>query len=270
MNTDAPSTPQAFVSAVAEVRSLGIVVVKSARNSHLNSDYATFIDVWEKVAPELKERGIAIGWKAGTVRKDNDAWVQSLTLEVSAHGHLECVPFEVLVPEAIISRSGGSVVNLAQRQGSAQTYGKRYALINYFNIITGDDDDAARLGQQRVEESAPVAAPNQHWEELCHCPLFATGHEETQGTWAMLADPSGDGSQTLGDLKDGRKAVLWQRFPTNPGLNAWRAEVVQFRAASKGYADWEACRAANSSLNLPQYFRECSGEQLNNLSLALR
>lgn len=261
MNTE---TTPSLIAAVAAVRSLGIVVVKTAKNSGLNSDYASYADVWDALKYKLDEYKISVGFLPSSVRKDNEAWVQDLTLVVTVGEEKESVPFQVLFPE------GNRGVNLTQRQGMAHTYGKRYALLDYFHLITGDDDDAARLGQQRAEEAAPVAAPNQHWEELCHCPLFATGHEETQGTWAMLADPSSDGSQTLGDLADGAKAKLWARYPDHPGINAWRAELIQQRAEKKGIADWDACRAANKSLNLPQYFRECSGEQLNNLSLALR
>lgn len=259
MNTDKPS----LIVAVSAVRKLGIFVEKTAKNTGLNSNYADYGDVWLALKPELERNGIAVGFLPSVVKNDQ-AWIQDLIMEISVGSEVERVTFQVLFPE------GNRGVNLTQRQGMAHTYGKRYALIDYFHMITGDDDDAMRLGQQRVDESAPKAQPDQHWEELCHCPLFATGHEESQGSWAMLADPSGDGSQTLGDLADGAKAKLWTRYPDHPGINAWRAELIQKRAEAKGIADWEACRAAHKSMNMPQYFRECSGEQLNNLSLALR
>ena len=37
--------------------------------------------------------------------------------------------------------------NAAQQAGSAETYGKRYALCAALGIVTGEDDDASKCGQ---------------------------------------------------------------------------------------------------------------------------
>lgn len=261
-----------FTQAVAKVRSLGIVVVKTARNTGINSDYASYADVWDALKGPLADAGLSVGFLPGAVRHTdaanaaNSAWIQALTMQVSDGGHTENVVFETLFPE------GNRGVNLTQRQGMAHTYAKRYALLDYFHLIAGDDDDAQRLGQPVNENAAPVAAPTTHWSKLCWVPIFATGSEETTGAWTVLADPSDPyGKTTLGDLSPQRLATLWKEHPSHAGINAWRAEIIRERAEKhESVKDWTSCHAVLGKLNLPEYFEECTGEQLNNLALALR
>jgi len=261
-----------LLESINKVRALGIVAVKTKENKGLNSDYASYADVWDSLKSALADAGLSVGFKPSTVRHvdssnaTNSAWIQSLVMEVSNGTETDCAMFDVLFPE------GNRGVNLTQRQGMAHTYGKRYALVDYFHLIVGDDDDAQRLGQPVNENAAPVAAPTTHWSKLCWVPIFATGSEETTGSWSMLADPSDpSGATVLGDLSPQRMAKLWTAYPTHAGINAWRAEVIQERAEKhESVKDWTSCHAVLGKLNLPEYFEECTGEQLNNLALALR
>lgn len=263
--------PETFAQAVAKVRSAGIVVIKTARNTGINSVYASYADVWDALKGPLAEAGLSVGFLPGAVRHidaantANSAWIQSLTMQVSCSAHCENVPFETLFPE------GNRGVNLTQRQGMAHTYAKRYALLDYFHLIAGDDDDAQRLGQPVNENAAPVAAPTTHWSKLCYVPVFLVGAEESLRSWSIIADPSdSSGHTTLGDLSPQRLATLWKSYPNHPGINAWRAEIIQDRAEKKGITNWNDCHVQFKALNLPEFFTDCSGEMLNNLALALR
>lgn len=257
-----------LLNKINQVRALGLVVVKTSRNTGINASYASFVDIWELLHPALTDAGLSVGFLPGTTRiesvKDIAAWVQSLTMEVSDGETMIQVPFEIVFPE------GNRGTNITQRQGMAHTYGKRYALINYFQLITGDDDDAQRLGVAR-EESVLKPSENQHWRDFCHVPLFDVGSEETARTWTMLADPSDDSQMnTLGDATDPKLAKTWIRFPDHPGLNAWRAELVGNRASSSGFGSWDEVVASCRSIpSLPSHFAQCTGEQLNLLGLAL-
>lgn len=262
---DSTNTSPTLREAIAEVRAKGIVVVKTARNTGIQSDYASYADVWEALKPALDSAGLTVGFLPSKTRKDNEAWIQELVMEISCGAYDRTVPFEVLFPE------GNRGVNLTQRQGMAHTYGKRYALIDFFHLITGDDDDAQRLGQTPRENAAPTPDKTAHWSEFCHVAIFGVGSEETAGTWAPMADPSDDtGERCLGDNAGGVMAKLWAKYPDHPGINAWRAELIKERAIAKNLMDWEKVVKTYRSLNLPELFAECTGEHLNNLALALK
>ncbi|HYF37536.1 MAG TPA: ERF family protein [Prosthecobacter sp.] len=258
------SNPQlTLAAAIALVRAKGLVVVKTARNTGINSDYASYADVWEALKPALDEAGLSVGFLPGSIRKDNEGWVQSLTMEVSTAADMRSFTFEIVFPE------GNRGVNITQRQGMAHTYGRRYALVDFFHIITGDDDDAQRLGMQLRDNEAPTAAPDAHWKDFCYVPVFSTGTLETQGTWANLADPE-DPARILGDSAPNALARIWNRHPDDAGLNAWRAELIQERATAKKLTDWNQVRTTYKSLHLPEAFTDCTGDHLNSLALALK
>lgn len=255
--------------AIAAVRAEALVVVKTARNTGLNSDYASYADVWATLKPLLTQRKLAVGFVSGTTSREGDtSWKQVLTLECSSTETGETIShsFETLFPE------GNRGVNLTQRQGMAQTYGKRYALINFFHLITGDDDDAQRLGMDRIGESAaPAPSQGQHWSTLCCVSLFGVGQDETMNAWHMIGDPSDQtGERSLGDNEPGMLAKLAQRYPDHAGLIAWRAELVGERAALKGCTSWDDILKQYPQFQLPPSFAECRGVQLANLALALK
>lgn len=252
-----------LTQSIAAVRALGLVVIKTAKNTGINSHYASYADVWETLSPALASASLSVGFLPGSTRKDNEAWIQCLTMEVSNGTDTQSIPFEVLFPE------GNRGVNLTQRQGMAHTYGRRYALIDFFHIITGDDDDAQRLGQPERVNSAPTPAEEAHWSEFCFVPAFSHGSEEMQKTWTVLADPSDEtGERVLGDLSPGAMAKVWTRHPDHAGINAWRAELIDERNTKR--LTWEDTVKTYRTLNLPALFPQCSGEQLSNLAMALR
>lgn len=253
-----------LIKAVSAVRARCIVVVKTSRNTGINSDYASYADVMAVLGPALNEAGVSVGFLPGIVRKEGDVWIQVLEMEVAHEDEKTTVSFETVWPE------GNRGVNATQRQGMAHTYGKRYALVDYFHLITGDDDDAVRLGQTAGSgNAAPTPPPNAHWSQFCYVPLFDTGTEETASAWSVMADPEGDGERILGDIAAPALAKLWLRHQDHPGLNAWRAELCGTRALALSITDWSACRRDFASMRLPETFADCIGAQLTSLALAL-
>jgi len=250
--------------ALFAIRSLGMVVIRTGRNKGLSADYATYADIWAMLKEPLAEQALTVGFLPGKTRKEGDAYIQEMTL-TCAHesGDSESVAFEILMP----AKNAGT--NLTQCQGMSHTYGKRYALINYFNLIVGDDDDAERLGFE-VSDGMTEAAPDAgaHWRQFCFCPLFNLGDEENKGGWGILSQPH-NANAMLGDLKPAEIAKLWPRYPEHAGINAWRAELINQRASDGGIQNWEDCVLTFKNLRLPATFAECNGEQLNNLALAL-
>ena len=256
-------SPPSIIAAVAQVRKAGIVVVKTGRNTGINSDYATYADLWKELKPHLDAACLSVGFLPSTTRLEGSAWIQTLIMEVAVDDSALQIPFEILFPE------GNRGVNLTQRQGMAHTYGKRYALIDYFHIITGDDDDAQRLGQPADHMSEASPDKNAHWRQFCYCDLFEVGDAETKGAWSVLSSPANP-EQMLGDLQPVAISNLWPKYPEHAGINAWRAELCNERAKAANLFSWDDCVTTHKTLNLPKLFAECTGEQLNNLALALK
>jgi len=241
-----------------------MVVVRTGRNKTLNSDYATYADIWRMLQQPLFENKLAVGFSPGAVRKEGETFAQKLTMHVwHEEGEKMDCEFEVLLPDH------NRATNITMCQGMGQTYGKRYALVNMFNLIVGNDDDAELLGQT-VTDAAPRPDKEAHWRQFCHVPVFDLGTAETAATWSMLADPSDEsGHQVLGDLQGGTMAKLWCKYPDNAGINAWRAELIGERAKAQQIRNWDECVSLHKTLHLPSMFVECTGEQLNKLALAL-
>lgn len=247
-----------LLSAVSAIRAKSAVVIKTARNTGINSDYASYADVMAVLKPLLQEAGVSVGFKPGNIRKDNEAWVQSLTLVVSMGEESEETTFETLFPE------GNRGVNITQRQGMAHTYGKRYALVDYFHLITGDDDDAVRLGQPLTESIALKPREDAHWSQFCFVEAFDCGSEETERSWSALADPSDDtGSRTLADMSSEAISRLWLSGHRGVGIDGWQAELIGQRAAVAKINDWSALKERCPGLDLPETFAACTSEQLN-------
>lgn len=272
MNTDTPNIQKALFA----IRALGMVVVRSGRNQTLNSDYATYADIWKMLQTPLADHKLAVGFLPGEVHKEGEKtttfkdgpnvesiFKQHLTITVMHEsGESFSQEFDVLLPDA------NRATNRTMCQGMAQTYGKRYALVNMFNLIVGNDEDAELLGQER--EDAAEASPDvdAHWRQYCHCPNFDVGSEEHRGAWAILSNPE-NAEQNLGEFQGPGLAKLWMRHPNHPGINAWRAELVDDRAIALNLKSWDLCRTTQKSLSLPEFFTDCTGQHLANLALAL-
>lgn len=247
-----------LTKAVSAVRAKCLVAVKTSRNTGINSDYASYADVMAVLGPALNEAGVAVGFLPSTVRKEGDVWIQVLIMEISHEEEKVAVSFETVWPE------GNRGVNATQRQGMAHTYGKRYALVDYFHMLTGDDDDAARLGHASRESVAMMAREDAHWSQFCYVPALGAGTEETAGTWAALADPTDEtGQRTLGDLSEAAIGKMWMQGVRSVGIDGWMAEVVGHRAAAQNITSWSELVSQFLKLGLPELFEQCSSEQLN-------
>jgi hypothetical protein len=61
------------------------------------------------------------------------------------------------ISKARIDKETTSKMNASQQSGSAMTYGKRYALVNAFGILTGDEDtDGVVTGKREEKAVLPV------------------------------------------------------------------------------------------------------------------
>lgn len=92
--------------------------------------YAALGEISEAVAPLLEKNGLSYTFKT----KQSDKSVTAICIVKHLAGHAEETEFEIPIdPKAYM--------NEAQKVASALTYAKRYAFMNAFGIMTGDEDD---------------------------------------------------------------------------------------------------------------------------------
>jgi hypothetical protein len=114
-------------------------IIEKADKAH-NKKYAALDRIWRTVRPLLTEKGLSVTWHKTTINTDGN--ICSLKGEL-AHRDGHSVPLERDVPMPSIVTGQ----NAAQQAGSAETYGKRYALCAALGIVTGEDDDAGLCGE---------------------------------------------------------------------------------------------------------------------------
>lgn len=120
-------------------------IVKDSENTHFKWKYADYKTTMEAIAPYLKNEKLKVDftfppiWRKGT--SPNGASSEEVDLRiihvVSTVIHVptgQSKTYEMTVPIAKPD---------AQGMGSAQTYGKRYAMNGIFNLTTEDDDGHA-------------------------------------------------------------------------------------------------------------------------------
>ena len=114
-------------------------IVEKADDAH-DKKYAALDRIWRTVRPLLTEKGLSVTWHETSIDVENK--VCSIAGELAHRdGHSVTLKRDVPMPDIIRGQ------NAAQQAGSAETYGKRYALCAALGIVTGEDDDASSCGE---------------------------------------------------------------------------------------------------------------------------
>lgn len=136
---EARQAKKAFDAAMTRVaaRLINIRIIKRRGVAYKGEEafkYAALEDIDKLVAPVLVEEGFSVSYD--TAPSAQQGW-HDIIVRVSNSGHTESS--RIPLP---LDSSGGK--NNTQGMGSTYTYGKRYALCAFFNIVTvGEDDDGA-------------------------------------------------------------------------------------------------------------------------------
>lgn len=124
----------AFVQALAnfqkEVPVIGKTKKVSGNDGKLRYQYAPLDAIHEQIKKPLADNGLAYSWDI--IHKDAHM-IATVTL-THIDGHSRTSSFEIPV-------DSGGFMTQPQKYASAQTYAKRYALINVLGITTADEDD---------------------------------------------------------------------------------------------------------------------------------
>ena len=133
---EADEARKAFNHALADFQREAPIVEK-ADDAH-GKKYAALDRIWRTIRPLLTEKGLSVTWHV-TAIQDGVCHIEG---ELSHRdGHSVTLKRDVPLPDIIRGQ------NAAQQAGSAETYGKRYALCAALGIVTGEDDDASKCGQ---------------------------------------------------------------------------------------------------------------------------
>jgi hypothetical protein len=143
---------KAFNRALVAAQSEMPTVFKGRKGQ--NSQYASFDDIMRVIRPILDSHGLAIAFA-----QREDEKTLTVTCKVfHSEGHSEETPFTLPKDGPLLTKDGRQVTNLAQAQGSANSYAKRYCLTNALNIVLGDQDDDARALNQPLKAISPTQA----------------------------------------------------------------------------------------------------------------
>lgn len=110
-----------------------------------NYKYADLTAIIEQVKDLLSENGFS--YTFDTDEAENAVIIYCKVSHVAGH-------FET--SKATIKKETTTKMNASQQSGAAMTYGKRYAFVNAFGILTGDEDTDGRTFDKKRETAYPT------------------------------------------------------------------------------------------------------------------
>ncbi|MES2706374.1 MAG: hypothetical protein V4726_07200 [Verrucomicrobiota bacterium] len=209
---------KSLTAKIHNIRLLALAVVKTGKiTGGINAAFASYPDVWAALQPELKNEGLSVGFHSATLEPFPDGEKVRMEMVVGDGTESLATGFEMLVPEKILNSRGSSVTNNAQRVANAQSYLKRTALIHYFGMSAGNEDEVERMmpvGDQSNIPGLIRVTDATVWQDL------------TDGLWGKVESPLHDGTLTPYSASGAQMAGLWDEFPNHPGIVAWAADWI--------------------------------------------
>jgi len=129
-----------------------------------NYKYADLTTIVEQVKDILSLNGFSYTFDT---EEEQNRVVISCKVKHTA-GHME-------VSKAFITKESTTKMNASQQSGAAMTYGKRYAFVNAFGILTGDEDTDAATPKTVTTQKPSTTQPSKPQE-----PLGITQEQKTQ------------------------------------------------------------------------------------------
>jgi len=132
---------QAFAAALANFQCSQPSIGYNADGAH-NARYATLDHIMDRIRPSLAKHGLSVTFDSEATAADsdaNDGGINITCIVRHACGHSERASF--FTPREKTSNR----MNNTQREGSAMSYGRRYALCLALGLTTGDVDDDAQM-----------------------------------------------------------------------------------------------------------------------------
>jgi hypothetical protein len=149
---DTEAARRAFFQSVVEFQHRMPMVAKGDDNN--GRRYAKLERVWNKAHPIMAQCGLAVIWRKFTMNEQTNMCHLEGILTHAA-GHYEELVRDMPLPDEVRSQ------NKCQRAGAANSYAKRYAVLDALGIVCGEDTDGgAPRGELSDEDTANL-------RELC-------------------------------------------------------------------------------------------------------
>lgn len=220
--------------------------------------FVSYADIWSQLGPALESVGLSLGFSKALIRVDQNSGheIVSMVLEVSDGEEERTSDWEMILPEVIKSSTGNHVTNNAQRVTNAESYLKRTALLHYFGIVAGNEDEVERMTPEGSQINIPGAipmAPTVSWQML------------TEELWRKAMSPLHDG--VLDKYPPGELSKMWADHPDHPGLQAWGADWIVHWLGETGKT-WDDLVEADPGL--PKFLTNCTGAHLRAAASVLK
>lgn len=246
-----------LIAKIHRVRLAGLAVVKTGKIPNMGA-FPSYPDVWSTLLPCLTGEGLSVGFSSARITFHDGAELVTMTMEISDGVACVAWPYEMIVPERMLTASGKPTINSAQRVVAAGSYLRRTALIHAFGMSTGTENDVERMTPAENAADTPGAitiTPSTKWQDL------------TDGLWQNAQSPLYDGV-LAGYAADGDYVMrwMWRDHPDHAGLQAWAADWIAATLQTLGIG-WDDVRAADA--DLPTYLTQCTGSALRRAAKSL-
>jgi hypothetical protein len=218
-----------LLSKIHAVRLQGLTVVKMGKTNL--GLFAAYADVWSTLQPALAGQGLSVGFSAARIVLHGDVEMVTMDMEISDGESSVTWPFDMVIPERIMTGSGKSVTNNAQRVASGQSYLRRTALIHAFGMSAGNEDEVEKMvpvGDQTNTPGTIFVDERTTWQGLM------------DGMWADVMSPLHDGKLSFHASQGNvHMAGMWTDHPNHPGIMAWAADWINggLETAGLSWAD---------------------------------
>jgi hypothetical protein len=186
---------------------------KDASNPQTRSKYATYAKVDQALRPIYTEHGFSLSFDEDDCPKPDHIRVVCYVGHEAGHTR----KYHADMPCTNLGAKGGTTaMNATQAVGSAKSYGKRYLVLDIFNVSTGEHDDDGngasapprRDPPPRPPQRAPQPQPEpEPLPQAADPDVIQTGR--LKGTrWSCLRDDQLDkvlNSRAPQELKEGAK-----------------------------------------------------------------
>lgn len=196
--------------ALLAVQRVGLTAIAKAKNGQTNSYYAKLPEILATVVPEFATNDLVLLQPLGGCRSDGGKTFRGITTRIlhkSGEWMEETAEFEVPAPPK--SNRGVDILNASQTDGLVITYGRRYALLSFLGIATGDDNDARELTSRM-----PDGPPNVRYDEA------SPWHSLVGGYWQHQDAPGHEGKGIDELTKEEWSAARKERWSDSPAVCA--------------------------------------------------
>lgn len=238
-----------LIAKIHRVRLKGLTVVKKGKTNL--GLFASYVDVWSTLQPELATEGLSVGFSSAKISFHGEAELVGMELEISDGTDSVTWPFDMIVPERIMSGAGKSVTNNAQRVASAESFLKRTALIHAFGMSAGNEDEVEKMNPVGDQTNLPG---------LIQVTDATTWQSLTDGMWSDVMSPLHDG-KLFDHANQGTAHMvgLWDDYPDHPGVMAWAADWINGALEDAGLSWADAMEA---EADLPSSLTACNAAAL--------